>query len=207
MIRIFIFVLGFATGVIAYAQTDRSTPFVECSELKLGQSVQHKTKISSSESVRTRVYATVRISRSRNDTKGDACPVQYHLLVAKNNGAFVVVKTFATTTDSTIGAEIVGFSKDQSKLAADFWWAAGDYTGHRPVVYDIKTRRVQLAELGEQITSRLPSCDYSQAFEGVSDSGEAIIHVPKSTYVEEGCPDQGDWLFNLAKRTARRATQ
>ena len=25
--------------------------------------------------------------------------------------------------------------------------------------------------------------------------GDVVVHVPKSIQVEEGCPDQGDWLW------------
>jgi hypothetical protein len=102
---------------------------------------------------------------------------------------------------------MIGFSPDQSKVAADFWWAGGDYTGHRPVIYDVNTKRVQFGELGEQITGQLPSCDYFQNFTGVTNSGEAVIYVPKSIYVDEGCPDQGDWLFNVANGKVRRALE
>ncbi len=195
-------ILALLAGAIAVAQTGRSTKPAECSELKLGQSKHLRSETISNSTARA--YAAIAITRPSSDTEGKACRVEYQLFVARGQHPFVAVKTFTDTTDTLVGAEVVGFSRDESKLAADFWWAAGDYTGHRPVIYDLNTNRTQFGELGEQLTAQLPSCDYFEEFTGVTDPGEAIIHVPKSAYVDEGCPDQGDWLFNLRKKTVRR---
>jgi hypothetical protein len=48
-----------------------------------------------------------------------------------------------------------------------------------------------LLPLEERILKQLPSCDYFEEFNGVTNAGEAIIRVPKSAYVEKGCPSQG----------------
>lgn len=188
--------------VIAQGENKFSTPGIECDELKPGQSATQQTAARSDGNFTA--YATVSLARPVTDKEGRHCQAKYSLFVADGSATSRAVKTFTGVTEFMVGAAIVGFSKDHTKLAADFWWAGGDYTGHRPVIYDVNRGTVRFAELNEEITGRLPSCDYFEEFVGVTNSGEAIIHVPKSEYVDEGCPDQGNWAFDLAKKTARR---
>ena len=58
-----------------------------------------------------------------------------------------------------------------------------------------------------RITRDLPSCDYYELIEGVTNDGDAIIHVPQSIYVDEGCPDQGRWLLNMKTNRITRQKQ
>jgi hypothetical protein len=102
-----------------------------------------------------------------------------------------MIKEFTDQEDNGVGVDIIGTSSDGNKIAADFWWAAGDATGHRPVIVDVKSNSVMLLPLEERILKQLPSCDYFEEFNGVTNAGEAIIRVPKSAYVEKGCPSQG----------------
>lgn len=199
-------ILATALTVTCLAQSGPPTKDVECSELSPGQNSLEKTDITSNSTSTVRAYATAEVKRGISDKKADSCSIAYKLLVAHGREPFTVVKTLSEHGEWTVGVQIIGFSPDQSKLAADFWWAGGDYTGHRPVIYDVNTKRVQFRELGEQITGQLPSCDYFQTFTAVTNAGEAVIHVPKSTYVDEGCPDQGDWLFDVASGKVRRAS-
>lgn len=110
------------------------------------------------------------------------------------------------------GVEFGGTSKDGTKVLLDFFSAAGDYTDHRPAVYDFVSGTWHVRDVGTRVTHSLPSCDYFTIIQGVTDSGDVILYVPKSIYVEKGCPDQGEWLLNmrddvitrLAKKDAAR---
>ena len=175
----------------------RATEPMECDDLKAGQAVTRKTATIATPSGSIRAYATVRLSRPPDDTDGNSCEVVYKLFVAEGTGPFALAKEYSDSPDGLVGVEMVGVSKNETKLAADFWWAAGDYTGHRPVIYDAKTKSVHFRELNDEILNQLTSCDYFEDFAGVNDAGEAIIDVPKSSYVEKGCPAQGRWLFDV----------
>jgi hypothetical protein len=115
-----------------------------------------------------------------------------------------MIKEFSDPESDGVGVDIVGASSDGNMIAADFWWAAGDYTGHRPVILKVKSNSVILLPLDDRILKQLPSCDYFEEFIGATNDGEAIIHVPKSQYVRTGCPSQGKWLFNLHSGIVRR---
>ena len=104
----------------------------------------------------------------------------------------------------TNGAALEGVSPNGSKLLLDFFTAAGDYTGHRPVVYDFLTSRWTLRDVGTRVTRNLPKCDYSTLIDSVTNDGNVILYVPKSMYVDQGCPDQGQWLLNMEADTITR---
>jgi hypothetical protein len=177
---------------------------MECSELKVGHTVTRKTSPIDIRSGTLRAYAAVQLSRPKDDTNADSCEALYKLFVAEGSGPFVLVKRFSESADTNVGVEMVGASKNEKMIAADFWWAAGDYTGHRPVIYDVEAKSVHLRALNDEIRKQLPSCDYFEEFIGVTDSGQAIIRVPKSAYVETGCPAQGTWLFNIRSGSVQR---
>jgi hypothetical protein len=102
------------------------------------------------------------------------------------------------------GVAFGGTSSDGTKLLLDFYSAAGDYNDHRPTVYDFTSGSWRLRDVGSRITKLLPSCDYFTMVQGVTDSGDVILYVPKSVYVEKGCPDQGEWLLNMKDDTITR---
>jgi hypothetical protein len=95
------------------------------------------------------------------------------------------------------GVAFQGTSKDGTKLLFDFYSFGGDYTDHRPAVYDFTTATWHIHEVAGRITDTLPSCDYLTMIQGVTDGGDVILYVPKSIYVNKGCPDQGEWLLNM----------
>src|SRR5260370_10500686 len=114
---------------------------------------------------------------------------------------------FTHEDDPAIGLHGVAFdgtSPDGSKLLLDFFTAAGNRTGHRPVVYDFSAGSWQLRELGDRVTRDLPKCDYFTMMQGVTDAGDVVLYVPKSIYVDKGCPDQGEWLLNMKTDTITR---
>jgi hypothetical protein len=177
---------------------------VECSEVNLGDSELITTPVLSNKDRTFHAYASVTLRRDKSDEEAKACTATFKLFVREGDGSFRVAKSFSEKQEFIVSVQVVGFSSDRSKLAADFLWAAGDYTGHRPVVYDLKTRSVLFRKLGSAILGQMPSCDYFEEFVGVTNSGMAIIHVPKSIYVDEGCPDQRYWHFDLRTGKAIR---
>jgi len=130
--------------------------------------------------------------------------VTYKLFVAHGNGKYVPVMEYSEKAEGSVGAEMIGASKNEKVLAADFWWAEGDYTGHRPVIYDAEAKSAHSRALNNEIRKQLPSCDYFEEFIGVTDTGEAIIRVTKSAYVDQGCPAQGEWLFDVQSGRVQR---
>jgi len=103
------------------------------------------------------------------------------------------------------GVAFDGTSPDGSKLLLDFFTTAGDRTRHRPVVYDFSTASWQVRELGDRVTRDFPRCNYFTMLQGVTNDGDVVLYVPKSVYVDKGCPDQGEWLLNMKTDTITRA--
>jgi hypothetical protein len=133
------------------------------------------------------------------------CVATYRLLLDDGTGKFRAVITFTEDHPEYSGVAIVGFSPDGSKVAADFWWMPGDYTAWpRPAVFDLTTQKSTVRKVDDGITKHLPGCDYSQDVVGVTNTGEAIIHIPRSHFPGGGCPDRGTWLFNLTSGAAHR---
>lgn len=184
-------------------QLPRSTKPIECDDLKAGQTVTKRTAVSSFPESALRVYATVTLRRPPNGN-ADECTVTYKLFIAEGRDEFAEVKRYSEHADGSVGVQLIGTSKSGKFIAADFWWAAGDYTGHRPVIYETERKTAHLRELNDEIRKQLPSCDYFEEFVGVTDRGEAIIRVPKSVYVEQGCPAQGDWTFDTHSGSVHR---
>jgi len=189
--------------LVTFAQTRETDP-EECSSVATGTSVRHRTNTVSNRTSTARAYAVVALQRDANDQDAKSCLVTYSLFVNQYSRGWRQVKQHIERRSDIVGVTLVGFSPDGTRVAADFWWADGDYTAVRPVIFNLVTSTVQMRELSEQITNRLPSCDYFQSFERITNSGESVIHVPKSHYVDVGCPDQGDWLFNLKTGMVRR---
>jgi len=106
------------------------------------------------------------------------------------------------------GIDLIGFSPDGSKLAADFWLAEGDGEEHRPVVYDSKTSKVRFLSLGDRIQRKITSCDQVEKFVGVTNQGQAVFTVPPSDYDDSPeCGDKGVWKFDLLTGEVRRIKQ
>ena len=202
---LFGFVLAFALHTFAQAQTvNRTSAGEDCSSVEQGKSVFLKTEAISSPDGKYRVWASVDILREPDNNESVSCAVRFQLMVSESGGEFRSVYTLNEKNPNGVEAVIVGFSPDGSKLAANFAWGFGDYDDIRPVIYDLKSKKALYQDLGSRIFDRLPSCDYFQKFIGITNQGEAIIHIPRSAYVDEGCPDQGDWLFNLKTGRVKR---
>lgn len=182
----------------------RSTESLDCDDIKPGQTVSRKTAPIDFQSGAVRVYGSVQLGKAKGRAGIHGCAAVYKLFLSSNGKPFVLIKEFSSHEDDGVGVDIIGESSDRNMIAADFWWAGGDYTGHRPVIVDVKSNSVMFLPLGERILKQLPSCDYFEEYIGVTDAGEAIIRVPKSAYVKTGCPSQGKWLFNLHSGTVMR---
>jgi hypothetical protein len=202
--RLYLPILLLALCSPAFGQNSHPTAPLECSELAAGKSVVRKTSPLSIRSGAVQIHASVQLSRPPDNRDAGSCTVVYKLFLTEPGGPPRLLKEFSERATGGVGVEMVGASKNELMIGADFWWAAGDYKGHRPVIYDVNTKSVSLRALDAAITKQLPSCDYFEEFIGVSDSGEAIIRVPKSIYVDEGCPGQGKWLFNVHSGNVQR---
>ena len=141
----------------------------------------------------------VRITATNNgDENSPSCDVTWSVAFVNSNGSVVhVIKKSEEPDEDLIGNEKPVLSADGTKLMIIFWGAAGDYTGYRIAVYDFASKRNFFRTIADRVTHDLPTCDYSTLIDGITNRGEVVIHVPKSIYVDEGCPDQGKWLLDM----------
>ncbi len=181
----------------------RSAGSGDCAKVVAGQSLKLKTDTILNQKQSLRAYATLDMDRDPTDLSGKFCVATYGLFVSERTGGFRLVKNFSGRGADRAGADIVGFSDNGLKLAADFWWGAGTYVAHRPVVFDSKAKTAHMTELEDKITSQLPACNYAENFIGVTDAGDALFHLPAASDVQ-GCGDQGDWLLNVRTGEAQR---
>jgi len=189
----------------AFAQQPHSTPTAECNVIAAGTKQSQQTEPMSSGGARA--YATITASRPADDKDARHCHVSYALLFSEAGQPYKTVATFEEDGRDAFGVELIGFSPDNSKVAANFWYAAGDYTDIRPALYDRTTNKSVVKELSDEIIGSLTDCNYTPTVAGITNAGEAVVRVAKNTYVEEGCSDPGDLLFNVRTGEVRHATK
>jgi len=85
------------------------------------------------------LYGSVQLSGAKGNAGKHGCSVVYKLFMSSNGKPFEMIKEFSDKDDFSFGVDIIGASNDGNMIAADFWWAAGDATGHRPVVVDVRS--------------------------------------------------------------------
>ena len=197
-------ILLMALATAAAAQQPYSTPTAECAVITPGKTEKQQTEAMTSE--KARLYASITASRPADDRDARHCHVAYALWLSEGEQGYKAVASFEEDGQDAFGVELVGFSPDKSKVAANFWYAAGDFTAVRPAVYDRSTGKAAVKELGPEVIGRFVDCNYTPTFNGVTNAGEAVVHATKDTYIEEGCAEQPDLLFNLRTGEARAAT-
>jgi hypothetical protein len=175
----------------------------ECNELGPGASQTYLETFPVRSKYARRI--TVRIEASnRGSADQPKCHVRWTVAALSGGRTRVLLRHEDDPKFSINGAGVEGLSPDGSKLLMDFFTAEGDYTGHRPVVYDFLNARWRIRDVGDRVTRSLPHCDYFTMIDGVTNSGNVVLSVPKSIYVKEGCPDQGQWLLNMEADTITR---
>jgi hypothetical protein len=150
----------------------RETEPMECGDVRRGSEIQRQTDAIRSHNGRFVAFATIVLRRSAADTEGDQCQAVYRMFVQERGSQTRQVKELAEVRSDIVGVTLVGFSPDGFTIAAEFWWAEGDYTAVRPVIYSLKNRTAAMRELDGNIIRQLPSCDYSQTFERITNSGD-----------------------------------
>ena len=211
-------VLGVALLTLAgssYTQSDSARPSrssisstdpIDCTVLRPNATTELRTLPIIDPASHTAAYATVTVTRSSGEAE-IKCAVTYRFFVQPDRRPAREVKRFDDSRSGILGVSVVGFSPNSAFVAADFWWAEGDYTAVRPVIHSLRTGATYMPDLADRITTQLPSCDYNQYFTRLTDSGEAVIHVPRSHYVEHGCPDQGEWALHPKTARLRRLSR
>jgi hypothetical protein len=176
----------------------------DCSELGPGASQTYLENFS----VRSKFAAQIKMRIEASNVGTDAqrkCHVKWTVTTTSAGRSRVLVSYTDDPQLDMNGAALYGFSPDGSKLLMDFFTAAGDYTSHRPLVYDFLTARWNLREVGTRVVRNLPGCDYFTMLDGVTNDGNVILSVPKS--IDRGCPDQGQWLLNMKTDTITRLSK
>ncbi len=146
------------------------------------------------------MYGLVEFRHDSEIAKSGHRHVTYRLFVANDGKKFSEVRNLSWDTEEgeIAGINLIGFSPDGSKAAADFWLAEGDGQEHRPVVFDAATSKVLYKPLEDSIQQKIKSCDQVEHFVGVTNEGEAIFTVlPNPVEDSESCGDKGVWQFNL----------
>ncbi len=116
-----------------------------------------KTAIRMSRNGELRAYGLVEYRHNAEDAKAKHCHVQYRLFVARRDGKFAEVQSVGWDTEDgeIAGLDLIGYSPDSTKLAADFWLAEGDGQTHRPVIYDVSTGKATYRPLDDLIQKGL----------------------------------------------------
>ena len=132
----------------------------------------------------------------RGTEKAPKCHLQWTVSGKSAGRSKVLFRQAEKPRYSENGVEFGGTSTDGTKVLLDFFSAAGDYNDHRPAVYDFTTVTWQIRDVADRVTRSLPKCDYLTMIQGVTDSGDVILYVPKSIFKKD-CPDQGEWRLNM----------
>jgi hypothetical protein len=167
----------------------------DCSELGPGASQLYSQTFLVKSKFTTQFVVEVKAS---NPGTADApqCQLKWTVTSRLAGRSKVLLRREDEPEYGTNGVAFDGTSPDGSKLLLDFFTAAGDYTGHRPMVYDFVTGTWQIRDVGDRITRNFPGCDYFTMIQGVTDAGDVVLYVPGSAY-NRSCPDQGEWLLNM----------
>ena len=168
----------------------------DCAELGPGATQTYIENFPIRNKFATQIMVTVDAS-NRGTEKAPKCHLQWTVTGKTAGHSRVLFRHTEDPKYSENGVELGGTSTDGTKIVLDFFSAAGDYTDHRPAVYDFTIGTWQIRDVADRVTRSLPKCDYLTMLQGVTDSGDVILYVPKSLYVDKGCPDQGEWLLNM----------
>ncbi|HKF21939.1 MAG TPA: hypothetical protein VKE93_10235 [Candidatus Angelobacter sp.] len=168
----------------------------DCAELGPGASQSYEQTFQ----VRNKFVSTLVVGVEASNpgtSKAPKCHVKWTVTAKLLGRSRVLFQHENDPEYPTNGVAFDGTSPDGTKLLLDFFTAGGDYTGHRPAVYDLTTNTWQIRDVGIRVTEKLPRCDYFTMIQGVTDAGDVVLYVPKSIYVDKGCPDQGEWVLNM----------
>src|SRR5260370_9237398 len=161
----------------------------DCAELGPGATQSYLQTFSVNNKFVTQLVVAIEAS---NPGTADApkCHVKWTVTGKLTGRSKVLLRHEDDPEHGTNGVVLDGTSPDGSKLLLDFFTAAGDYTGHRPLVYDFVTGNWQMRDVGARLTRNLPGCDYLTLVQGVTDEGNVVLYVPKRIHVDAACPDQ-----------------
>jgi hypothetical protein len=168
----------------------------ECEQVAPGKSITHRVTYPIKSRFAPKVIVSIVATRT-GDADSASCKVTWVASVVNATGHSQPLFHYSEELEgSLLGNETPVTSPDGTKLLIAFWSGEGDYTAYRPAVYDFTNGRKYFRILSDRIIKKFPDCDYNTAIQGVTDSGDVIIHVPKSIY-DESCADRGFWLLNM----------
>lgn len=113
---------------------------------------------------------------NRGTDKAPKCHLQWKVSGKSAGHSKVLFRHAENPKYSENAVELGGTSTDGTKILLDFFSAAGDYTDHRPAVYDFTTGTWQIRDVADRVTRSLPKCDYLTMLQGVTDSGDVILY-------------------------------
>lgn len=175
----------------------------DCGELAPGASQSYLQDFSVKNKFVTQLVVAIE-ARNVGTAEAPKCHVTWTVSGTSRGRSRVLFRHAGDPEYALNGVAFEGTSPDASKLLLDFFTTAGDLTYHQPVVYDFLTESWQIRYVGDRITRSLQGCKYFTMIGGVNNQGDVVLYVPKSIYVDSGCPDQGEWLLDMKTDTVTR---
>ena len=180
------------------AQSRYSADTGECGTQVSSSVSTFKTSVRSASPSNVRMYGVLDFRHNHQDAREKHCHVVYHLFVSSKGRPFREAYRLPWDTEQgeIAGIDLIGFSPNRNKAAANFLLAEGDGQVNRAVVYDFQTKTAKFSEI-PQVEDRRPTrntCDYGpyESLDSVNNAGFILISVPPY----EGCADGGLWLFD-----------
>lgn len=169
----------------------------ECGE----RPVVTKTLVWTERQHETRMFGRLESVSPKGNSQSGMCHIVYELVASRRGLPYSTVHRMEEDVDmlmgQSTGIDLIGFSPDGSKLAANYWLAQGDWVENRLVVYDLKSKSATFRSLEQNLYENVQrECDgsYWEDIESVTNKGMIRIAVPPLS----GCSnsDGGLWLFD-----------
>ncbi len=199
---LFLATLVFVFSLTGRAQSKFSVDGGECGGPATAKASLAKTEIRKNEATGRRAYGVLEYRRSEEDVSAKRCSGVYRLMVDGGQGKFHEVKRLAWQTEEgeIAGIDLVGFSPDGTKLAADFWLAEGDWTEHRVQLSDLQKGESWFRSINDLIykrsTGKLVDFEnYYETLHEVRNDGQVVV----TAHADGGRKPDGSlskWLFD-----------
>ena len=175
------------------AQSRYSADTGECGGEVSSSVSTFKTSVRSASQGNVRMYGVLEFRHNHEDAQQKHCHVLYRLFVSVKGRPFREAYRLPWDTEEgeIAGIDLIGFSPNRNKAAANFLLAEGDGQVNRAVIYDFQTKTAKFSEI-PQVEDRRPArntCDYGpyESLDSVNDAGFILVSVPPY----EGCADGG----------------
>jgi len=182
---------------VAFAQSNFAVDSGECQGTAVAGKTVLKTPVRSDTAGKLKTYGRLEFNNYEDGSGQTHCHVVYELFFSKGTRPFKKVHRLEWETEpgEIAGIDLIGFSPDGTKTAANYWLAQGDWVENRAVIYDVPSGKAIFRSLEDKLYRLLDRrCDgsYWENVESVTNEGKILISVPR----ESDCIDGGLWEFD-----------